>query len=171
MPISVQNISIIDLDVEAIVNAANKSLLGGGGVDGVIHRAAGPGLLEECRLLNGCKTGEAKITKGYKLNAKFVIHTVGPIWRDSQIGEDQMLAQCHTSCLELAVAHNIKNIAFPAISTGAYSYPLREAADVSVGAVFDFLKDHNNLNVIFAVMGRKAEKAFTVALKSANVSK
>jgi O-acetyl-ADP-ribose deacetylase (regulator of RNase III) len=143
---------ITKLDVDAIVNAANTTLLGGGGVDGAIHRAAGPELLAECRTLGGCEAGEAKITCGYKLPARFVIHTVGPVWSGGDRGEAEVLASCYRNSLRLAVENGIKTIAFPAISCGAYRYPISEAAQIAVMTTRKFLSKNNKIDKVAFVV-------------------
>ncbi len=163
----VREADITHLQVDAIVNAANTSLLGGGGVDGAIHRAAGPELLEECRSLGGCPTGQAKITKGYRLPAKHVIHAVGPRYRDGRQGEPELLAGCYTSSLRLAVAHDIRSIAFPAISCGIYGYPIPDAALIAVRTVRDFLAEDDTITqVIFACFGREVSDAYRLSLRA-----
>jgi O-acetyl-ADP-ribose deacetylase (regulator of RNase III) len=166
-----QRISIVEgditkLDVDAIVNAANESLLGGGGVDGAIHRAAGPKLLAECRTLGGCPTGEAKITKGYNLRARHVIHTVGPVWRGGKHDEDELLARCCRNSLALAEKHGLRSIAFPAISTGVYGFPVDRAARVAVREVQSFLEESQTLEkVLLVCFGKEAYECFHQALK------
>ena len=157
---------ITTIDADAIVNAANTSLLGGGGVDGAIHRAAGPGLLEVCRLLGGCSTGEAKITKGFKLKAKYVIHTVGPVWHGNNSNETELLASCYRESLKLASEHKCKTTAFPNISTGIYHFPKKEAAEIAIHEVSEYLK--SNLipdKVIFVCFDNENYQIYSELLK------
>jgi O-acetyl-ADP-ribose deacetylase (regulator of RNase III) len=156
---------ITKLEVDAIVNAANSSLLGGGGVDGAIHRAAGRGLLEECRRLRGCRTGEAKITGGHRLPARHVIHTVGPVWQGGGAGEDELLAGCYRNSLDIAARHDLRTIAFPAISTGVYRFPVDRAAGVAVGEVLRFLERDTAVEAVFLVaFGAEARRSYLTAL-------
>ncbi|HHW03658.1 MAG TPA: O-acetyl-ADP-ribose deacetylase [Thermoanaerobacterales bacterium] len=159
---------ITKVKADAIVNAANNTLLGGGGVDGAIHRAAGPELLEECRRLNGCRTGEAKITKGYRLPARYVIHTVGPVWHGGNDNEDELLAACYRNSLQLAVKNGVKTIAFPSISTGAYRFPVKRAAGIAIREISKFLEENEGIETVLMVcFDETTMKAYEEALAEA----
>jgi O-acetyl-ADP-ribose deacetylase (regulator of RNase III) len=159
---------ITGLEADAIVNAANESLLGGGGVDGAIHRAAGPELLAECRTLGGCPTGEARITRGYRLPARRVIHTVGPVWRGGSYGEARQLAACYRNSLKLARAHGLRSIAFPAISTGIYGYPVAAAAALAARTVAEELASHPGAigEILFACFSAEDEAVYAAAIEA-----
>jgi len=164
--IEILQADITTLEVDAIVNAANSSLLGGGGVDGAIHDAAGPRLLEECRKLGGCPTGEARITRGYDLPAKFVIHTVGPVWSGGKHQEDELLASCYRNSLKLAIENKIASIAFPAISTGVYRFPLERATQIAISQTINFLEASEQIEkVIFACFGEDAFDQYRNSLR------
>jgi O-acetyl-ADP-ribose deacetylase (regulator of RNase III) len=163
--IKIVRADITTINVDAIVNAANVTLLGGGGVDGAIHKAAGSQLLEECKKLDGCEIGEAKLTKGYNLPAKHVIHTVGPHWQGGSKGEAKLLASCYKESLKLASKHGIKNLAFPSISTGTFGYPIERAAPIALRTVFDYLGKHDEIEkVTFVVFSDKDFNAYDNAL-------
>jgi len=159
--------NIVKQDTEAIVNAANKSLLGGGGVDGAIHRAGGPEILKECREIGGCETGEAVITTGGNLKARYVIHTVGPFYRDGLHNEPQLLAAAYRNCLAVASSKGIRSIAFPSISTGAYRYPIEDAAGIALKVALDHLKDNDDIELIrFVLFGQKTLEIYEKVLKA-----
>ena len=158
---------ITKIEADAIVIAANTSLLGGGGVDGAIHRAAGPKLLAECRMLSGCKTGQAKITKGYQLPAKYVIHTPGPVWNGGKKKEEQLLKNCYENCLKLAAEHGCRTVAFPSISTGIYRFPLEKASIIAVGTILEFLVLHPDMDVQMICWDRETFQYYKNALAMA----
>ena len=158
---------ITKVEADAIVNAANTSLLGGGGVDGAIPRAAGPELLTECRMLNGCKTGQAKITKGYRLPAKYVIHTPGPVWNGGKRNEEELLKCCYENCLRLAAEYGCRIVAFPSISTGIYRFPLDKASVIAVGTILKFLALHSDMDVQMVCFDRKTFQYYQNALEAA----
>ena len=165
MPFEMIRNDITKMNVDAIVNAANRSLLGGGGVDGAIHRAAGPELLAECRTLYGCETGKAKITKGYRLPARYVIHTPGPVWHGGGYGEEKLLASCYRSCLELASENGCKTVDFPSISTGVYHFPLEKAASIAVGTIAEYLNAHPEIERVRMVcFDARTESCYADAL-------
>jgi O-acetyl-ADP-ribose deacetylase (regulator of RNase III) len=160
MGIKIVEGDITKLQVDAIVNAANPTLLGGGGVDGAIHRAAGPELLEECKQIGGCPTGEVRVTKGYKLPAKWVIHTVGPVWKGGGHNEDQLLRSCYRESLKAAQKLGIGSIAFPSISTGAYGFPFERACRIAISEALEFLKSQPELEVVFVCFGKDAYETY-----------
>jgi O-acetyl-ADP-ribose deacetylase (regulator of RNase III) len=163
--LDIQRVDITTLDVDAIVNAANTSLLGGGGVDGAIHRAAGPELLEECRKLGGCKTGEARLTKGYRLAARYILHTPGPVWRGGSHDEAELLAGCYRNCFALAREHGLRTLAFPAVSCGVYGYPIEEAVEIAVRETVAALSENPAIEkVIFACFDEAVFGAYERAL-------
>ena len=165
MPLEIVRNDITKMSVDAIVNAANMTLLGGGGVDGAIHCAAGPQLLEECRTLHGCRTGEAKITRGYRLPARHVIHTPGPRWRDGQHGEPELLASCYRNCLRLASENGCHTVDFPSISTGIYHFPLNQAAQIAVREITAYLADHPEITRVRMVcFDSRTRAAYAAAL-------
>lgn len=164
MKIEILQTDITQLEVDAIVNAANNAMCGGGGVDGAIHRAAGPNLLAECRALKGCRTGFAKITEGYDLPAKFVIHTVGPVWYGGHKNEEALLASCYRECMRITNEHDFKSLAFPAISCGAYRFPVQRACEIAISEVIKFKDDNTVQRVIFSCFDSRIEEILTKIL-------
>ncbi|MDF1719152.1 MAG: O-acetyl-ADP-ribose deacetylase [Minwuia sp.] len=165
MRLEVIDRDITRLHVDAIVNAANETLLGGGGVDGAIHAAAGPELLDACRALGGCPTGQVRLTPGFRLPARNILHTVGPVWQGGTAGEPELLGLCYQRCMDLAVARRFKSLAFPAISTGVYGYPIRKAAQIAVGTVLGFRKvKHAPPRITFCCFGQEATDVYSLTL-------
>lgn len=165
MRLEVVDSDITRLHVDAVVNAANETLLGGGGVDGAIHAAAGPELLDACRVIGGCPTGQVRLTDGFRLPARHIMHTVGPVWQGGAAGEPELLGLCYQRCMELAVSRRFRSIAFPAISTGVYGYPLRKAAQIAVGTVLEFRKvKHAPARIIFCCFGREVTDVYSLTL-------